>query len=56
MSVILGVVTLLLTTRSAPKAAYCCKFGIGAAFRTSYQAASAVGFGIASLNLLGTLS
>lgn len=54
ISVFIGIASLILATRTFPKVAYCSKFGIGSSYRTAYQAASLIGFAVASLNLLGT--
>ena len=53
MSLISGALTLVLTSRASPRVAYCSKFGLGPSFRTAYQTCSAIGFGVASFNLLG---
>ena len=55
MSMVVGFVSLLLTTRSAPRVVYCLKYGIGVTFRTASQAASVIGFGVASINLLSNM-
>ena len=49
-----GLGGLILTLRASPRVSYCCKYGLGSAFKTAYQCCSAIGFGVTSFNLLGT--
>ena len=49
-----GLGSLILTLRASARVAYCCKYGIGFAFKTAYQCCSAIGFGVTSFNILGS--
>lgn len=53
MSMLSGLGAMILTIRASARVAYCCKFGLAPTFKTAYQCCSAIGFGVASFNLLG---
>ena len=55
ISMAAGLGGLVLTLRASARVAYCCKYGLGPAFKTAYQCCSAIGFGVTSFTLLGIL-
>ncbi len=44
----------MIATQSGYRIAYCSRFDTGAVFRTAYKASCAIGFGVSSLNLIGS--
>jgi len=45
----------MIATQSSYRIAYCSRFDTGAVFRTTYKACCAIGFGVSSLSLIGTV-
>lgn len=56
ISLVAGIASLFIGVQANYRAAYCTRFGLAPTFQIAYRASTAVGFGVASLSLLGTSS
>jgi len=53
VSLLAGMISLLIAVQGSYRTAFCARYALAPTFHTAYRTASAIGFAVASISLLG---